>query len=404
MQRLADNGEMKRRHLLPILGAGAVIAVLGLSSAALVASAARSAAPSAGRLSQASGLPPFASGVYAVSANGHSCTWNVKVTGSKISGTMPCAGEAPDPLFGTVVQGTSIKVTRDCHVRVPPDCRQVYVVTDSKNGVMTGTFTANAAGGGPGAFAFTVTIAAGAFAWPALPSGEVPLATVANGCGPGTASSDPRWGDTSVYSGKHLVNFRMACNLHDAGYSGAKVKDPLHGNRVVDYFTWSQARVDDKFLADMREICVDRIRPGTPSATEALAQCKGRGGTLTIGAVSRYNAVRTVGKWVYLDRPHLGGVWTNEADPTEPALALTQVVRTVRGSWRGGKADPGSRAEFRGTLISRDTDSIVRGYVKYTDGTGAVSLKTMTITVDPESPNRIVVAGPGSISGAKLRD
>jgi len=352
---------------------------------------------------QASGLPPFTSGVYAVVANGHGCTWNVKVTGSKIGGTMTCAGEAPDPVFGTVSQGTSIKVSRDCHARVPPDCLQVYDVTGSQDGAMNGTFTANAAGGGPGTFAFTVTVESVLFAWPALPSGEVPLATVANGCGPGTASSDPRWGDTSVYTGRHLVNFRMACNLHDAGYSGARVKDPLHGNRIVEFFGWSQARVDDKFLDDMREICDDRIRPGTPHATEALAQCKGRGGTLTIGAVSRYNAVRTVGKWVFLDRPILRGVWTNQADPTEPALTLTQVGRAVKGSWRGGTTDPGSRAEFRGTLISRDTDSIVRGYVKYTDGTGAISLKTMTITVEPKSPNRIVVAGPGSISGVKIR-
>ena len=272
-----------------------------------------------------------------------------------------------------------------------------YQITDSS----PATWSQNSGTGGAGMV--MVMALPGGFAWPALPSGEVPLATVANGCGPGTASSDPRWGDTSVYTGKHLVNFRMACNLHDAGYSGARVKDPLHGNRIVDYFTWSQTRVDDKFLDDMREICDDRIRPGTPSATEALAQCKGRGGTLTIGAVTRHNAVRTVGKWVFLDRPRLSGVWANEADPTEPALALSQVVRAVKGSWRGGKADPGSRAEFRGTLISRDTDSIVRGYVKYTDGTGAVSLKTMTITVDPESPNRIVVAGPGSISGARAR-
>jgi hypothetical protein len=261
-----------------------------------------------------------------------------------------------------------------------------------------GTFGDNS-----GAFTVTIRIEGGAFEWPALPSGEVPLATVANGCGPGTASSDPRWGDISVYTGRSLVNFRVACNLHDAGYSGARVKDPLHGNRIVDYFAWSQARVDDKFLADMREICDVQIRPGSPSAKEALAECKGRGGTLTFGAVSRYNAVRTVGYWVFLDRPHLRGVWTNAADPTEPALALTQAGRAVEGSWAGGKDDPESRAEFRGTLISRDTDSIVRGYVKYTDGTGAVSLETMTITVDPKTPNEIVVAGPGGISGTRVR-
>jgi hypothetical protein len=74
----------------------------------------------------------------------------------------------------------------------------------------------------------------------------------------------------------------------------------------------------------------------------------------------------------------------------------------VRGAWKGGKADSKSQAEFRGTLISRDADSIVRGFVKYTDGAGAVSLKPMTITYDPKTPNRIEVVGP-SILGVKER-
>jgi hypothetical protein len=71
---------------------------------------------------------------------------------------------------------------------------------------------------------------------PPFPEAVVSLASVSNGCGGGAPSSEARWGDTSEYYG-HIVNFRLACNLHDAGYTGAEVQDPINGG-YVDYFTW----------------------------------------------------------------------------------------------------------------------------------------------------------------------
>ena len=251
---------MKRRRLLPILGAGAAIAALGFSLATLVASAAPSAASSAGRLSRASALPPFTSGVYAVSANGRSCTWNVKVTGGKISGTMPCAGEPADPLFGRVVQGKSITVTRDCHARFPPDCRQDYVVTGSKNGVMTGTFTANAAAGGPGTFAFTATPPAGkcSTALPRKGLQKPPSGTPVARYGPITVFSripglkitrrGAGWvisgikvatlGGTWVIDGGHgggrIVSTSASSSINSNGKAVATVGDHVKGREVAD--------------------------------------------------------------------------------------------------------------------------------------------------------------------------
>lgn len=271
-----------------------------------------------------------------------------------------------------------------------------YQITDSS----PATWSQNSGTGGAGMV--MVFAAPAGFTWPSLPSGLVSLASVSNGCGPGTATKNPRWGDTSTYkdsggTGKsYTVNFRQACNLHDAGYSGSRVRDPLHGG-IAEFLPWNQARVDTKFLADMRLLCRRQI---PAAASVARIQCEGHGGAFSFGAASRADAVKTFGYWVFLERPRLSGVWVNSADPTEPALALSQAARYVRGSWKGGKADPKSQAEFRGTLISRDTDSIVRGYVKYTDGTGAVSLKTMTITYNPKRPGQITVVGP-NISGVK---
>jgi len=274
-----------------------------------------------------------------------------------------------------------------------------YQITDTS----PATWSQNSGTGGAGMA--MVYAAPGGFAWPPMPSALVPLASVANGCGPGKATTNPRWGDTSTYTDsggtgkKYTVNFRMACNLHDAGYSGSLVKDPLHGNRPVEFLPWNQVRVDNKFLDDMRLLCRQQI---PAAAAVARIQCEGHGGAFSFGAASRADAVKTFGYWVFLERPKLSGVWTNSADPTEPALALSQAARYVRGAWKGGKADPKSQAEFRGTMISRDTDSIVRGFVKFTDGAGAVSLKSMTITYNPKTPNRIEVVGP-NISGVKER-
>jgi hypothetical protein len=228
--------------------------------------------------------------------------------------------------------------------------------------------------------------------WPALADAKVALASVSNGCGGGKASEEGQFGDTSSYRNsnnpfgkRYLVSFRLACNLHDAGYSGAKVDDPINGGEV-DYYGWSQKRVDDKFLADMRKLCDEQLK--NSGATVALADCKAHGGKTSWGAKTRYDFVREHGHHFYSSRPNLPSSWTGNSGAL--TLQITQTVRAVQAKWQNG----GVSGEFRGTLISRDQDSIVTGFARTTEN--ALTEQTaMTITVDPNSPNQIAVNGPG---------
>ena len=63
----------------------------------------------------------------------------------------------------------------------------------------------------------------------------------------------------------------------------------VNGGKVIDYFAFSKAAVDKKFLEDMREICDAQIPAG---AKVALKNCKQNGGFhLVSEAKSRYNLV-----------------------------------------------------------------------------------------------------------------
>jgi len=132
----------------------------------------------------------------------------------------------------------------------------------------------------------------------------VPISSVSNGCGGAGWDSlvavQNYLGNVSVYRNSNInplakayrVNFREACNLHDAGYSGAIVKDKLHGGRIIDFRSWSRAAVDAKFVRDMRLLC----RRAIPArARVALRNCNGRGGNFSVGAESRFNFVRSWG-------------------------------------------------------------------------------------------------------------
>jgi hypothetical protein len=132
----------------------------------------------------------------------------------------------------------------------------------------------------------------------------VPISSVSNGCGGAGWDSlvavQNYLGNVSVYRNSNVnplakayrVNFREACNLHDAGYSGAIVKAKLQGGKIIDFRGWSRAAVDDKFLDDMRLLC-RRAIPAT--AKVALRNCKRRGGNASFGAESRFNFVRSWG-------------------------------------------------------------------------------------------------------------
>jgi len=143
----------------------------------------------------------------------------------------------------------------------------------------------------------------------------VPISTVANGCGgagwDSVVAVQNYFGNTSKYANSNVnplartytVNFKDACDLHDAGYSGAVVRDKINGGIVVDYRTWSRKRVDAKFLDDMRRLCTRQI-PAT--AFVALRNCKATGGNASFGAESRFDFVREFGRRFFdadLSRP-----------------------------------------------------------------------------------------------------
>jgi len=267
-----------------------------------------------------------------------------------------------------------------------------YKVVDSS----PATWAQNSETAGRG-MTWIMALPAADLTWPALPDALVSIASVSNGCGGGVASNAKRYGDTSVYLNsnnpfgtRYTVNFRSACNLHDAGYSGAKVHDVLSG-KTIDYYTWNQAGVDEKFLTDMQKICEIQI---PPEASVAIQDCQGNGGKTSLGAKSRYDFVTTAGSLFWRNRPNLNGGWTQGSGEDAVRLNLSQDVRSVTGSWQSGTGDNLLKGEFRGTLISRDQDSIVKGYAKVTKG-GTTAIRPMSFTVDPDTPNRIEAAGLG---------
>lgn len=87
---------------------------------------------------------------------------------------------------------------------------------------------------------------------------QVPVKVVSNGCG-GSAWGDEavkvmNWiGDTRTY-GDITVNQRPACNLHDAGYSGATVSR-IRSRELIDYRVLSRDEVDQYFAADLASQC-----------------------------------------------------------------------------------------------------------------------------------------------------
>lgn len=92
---------------------------------------------------------------------------------------------------------------------------------------------------------------------------QVPVKVVSNGCG-GSAWGDEvvailNWiGDTRTY-GDITVNQRPACNLHDAGYSGATVS-LIRSRELIDYRVLSRDEVDQRFAADLASQCRRAIK------------------------------------------------------------------------------------------------------------------------------------------------
>lgn len=132
------------------------------------------------------------------------------------------------------------------------------------------------------------------------------------------------------------------------------------------------------------------------SAATALANCKATGGNFSTGARSRFNFVDRFGSVFWKDRPNVRGLWTLEGDATAPKWTLTQKIRKVSAVWRGGAGHPDLRGEFRGTLISRDQDTVIRGFAQITQN-GETRIGAMSLLFDPGTvlADEIVVLGPG---------
>ncbi len=102
---------------------------------------------------------------------------------------------------------------------------------------------------------------------PVLKPKPVSLKSVSNGCGGGEPHTNPQFLDTATFSpvfgDKLTVNFRLACNVHDAGYSGVLVRNPLHLNKEVDFSRWSREELDKLFLFNLKKMCREQLQ-GSP--------------------------------------------------------------------------------------------------------------------------------------------
>lgn len=249
--------------------------------------------------------------------------------------------------------------------------------------------------------------------WPPLPDALVALESVSNGCGGGPAGNDPKYGDDSEFvdseipfadvgswnhAKKYRVDFREACKQHDAGYSHAKVHDMKeNGGGVIDYFSWTKARVDAKFLVDMRKLCDAQV---PAPATVALRNCKQNGGFhLVSGAKSRYDIVAATtytqkiwsGLGFYQEPPHLSGTWT-VAGVSTGAWSIVQSSRRVTAKWTGGAGQASLKGEFRGTIVSHDADSSIEGFYVITGGAAQAKPRPMTLVWSPKAPDRLRVS------------
>ncbi len=144
---------------------------------------------------------------------------------------------------------------------------------------------------------------------------QVPIASVSNGCGgtgwetfiPALFRNTSEFRDGGPLADSFVVVWTAACDLHDAGYDGAIVRDVINGG-IVNYRGWSRKEVDDKFLADMRLLCRTQI----PAERKiALSRCLTRDLPISFGAENMHDIVRKRGEANF------------DADPTQPGTQRT---------------------------------------------------------------------------------
>jgi hypothetical protein len=227
--------------------------------------------------------------------------------------------------------------------------------------------------------------------WPKLPDAYVKIADLSNGCGRGKASEEDRYADTAVWhveTVRYEVDFRPACLIHDAGYSGAKTDDIIKGG-IVDFLPHTQKQVDTRFEEDLKDACRADVRRtarqhGSPEEDEQAAINK----CYSISANTRHTVVRALGeKFAWKKRPDLRGRWLGTATGD---WFIDQTDRVIKGNWMNVASGLGG--EFRGTLISYDTDSAVQGTARITQ-CGKRTEADINLRYDPKNPDQLHVSG-----------
>ena len=137
-------------------------------------------------------------------------------------------------------------------------------------------------------------------------SAVFPASAYGNGCsvpGPNLLfDTSPPLVDPSPWAAPWVffVNFRPACDMHDAGYDGGFVFDSINGG-IVDTRPQSRLTIDNRFYNDLITLCNRQIGGNAPAAR---VQCYSI-------AATYYWAVRGAG-WAMFD-----------ASPSVPGLQRT---------------------------------------------------------------------------------
>jgi hypothetical protein len=240
------------------------------------------------------------------------------------------------------------------------------------------------------------------------PPGWIAIEKVSNGCGGGDASTEPgiqnMVGDSATYGTGNpfepsfKVNFREACNFHDAAYSGALVWDSLKG-KFTDFRGITQKEADDKMQADMDLLCEAQIPERWP---KARANCK--------SGINHWLLVSAIGSVNFRDRTEIDGMWHNVA-PGWPLCdigandwTITQNGRNVTVRWRNG-AGGSQVGTFKGVLVTGDKprDDRVVGEYTINDHGAKVSGGTMTFALSGDK-DRFDFNGTGVPGGTMARN
>ncbi len=210
---------------------------------------------------------------------------------------------------------------------------------------------------------------------------EVKSYGVSNGCGgkgwDSIVAIENYFGNTHVYEDaetgvRYTVDFKPACDLHDAGYAGLLVVDRINGGGKVDYRSWSRMAVDSKFLRDMRTLCHTAATPPIPPASDAMGQCEHSNMPSSIGAGTLYGFVDNYGDLFFdadLTKPGPQELGDRKARPTggsrdngppkcSPSGPVGLVHRRASTRCAGGATPPTTtRAPADGRRRRRSADS-----------------------------------------------